>query len=110
MLQNYQELLTGNGVIILSCPNIKHLAITIRHLMGQQDLQGIDDFHMGGIHRTSEKLVSGWLRSAGFIVEQTGHVIEERWMPYNKYTFGLAKGLWSYEFISRCEKSLPLKR
>jgi 2-polyprenyl-3-methyl-5-hydroxy-6-metoxy-1,4-benzoquinol methylase len=104
LLQNYRELLTDNGVIILSCPNVMHLAITIRHLMGQKDFQGIDDFHLSSVHRTSGKLVTSWLRSAGFIVEQTGHVIEGRWKTYDKYTLGLAKGLWAYEFILAAKK------
>jgi 2-polyprenyl-3-methyl-5-hydroxy-6-metoxy-1,4-benzoquinol methylase len=104
LLRNYRELLTDNGIIILSYPNVMHLAIIIRRLMGQQDLQGIEDFHLSGVHRTSQKLVSGWLRSAGFIVGQTGHVIEGRWKAYNKYTLGLAKGLWAYEFIMSAKK------
>jgi len=103
-LRNYRELLIDDGVIILSCPNLKHLAILVRRYMGQPDLQGLEDYQKSGVHQTSHRVLCSWLRSAGFVVEQVEHVIEGRWKTYNKYTLGLTKGLWASEFIIVAKK------
>ena len=104
LLHHYYKLLINDGVIIVSCPNLKHLAVLVRRLMGQPDLQYLQDYQQSGVHQTSHGVLCSWLRSAGFFVEKIEYVIEGRWSTYNMYTLGLLKGLWANELIVAAKK------
>jgi len=104
LLHHCHNLLINDGIIIASCPNLKHLAVRVRRHMGQPELQDLEDYKKSGVHQTSRSMICSWLQSAGFFVDQIEYVIEGRWKRYNKYTLGLAQDLWANEFIIAAKK------
>jgi hypothetical protein len=84
----------------VSCPNVNHLAIRVRLLGGQADLQGLEDYRKSGVHRTSHRMLRNWLGSSGFRIAELRDVIAVRWQNYDRLTMGFAKELWAEEFIA----------
>lgn len=99
LLHEYKKLLVNDGLIIVSCPNLKHIGVRVRRYMGQVDLKGLDDYQKSGVHITSSRVVCSWLRSTGFFVERVEYVTGGRWKTFNAYTLGLLQSLWAQEFI-----------
>ena len=100
LLGKYGRLLVDGGLAIANCPNVRHLAIRVRQLQGRFDLQGLEDYRKSGVHQTSSGMVRKWFSSAGFRTVEVRHVIANRWQNFDRWTMGLAPGLWAEEFIA----------
>lgn len=105
LLRRYGELLSSEGMVVVSCPNLAQVSARLRRLTGQSDHPPHDDYRRSGVHRASNQLIRRWLVSAGFSVEQVKATIRGRWCKYNQITLGLAKGLWAYEFAMSGRKA-----
>ena len=107
LLGEYSRLLVEDGLTIVNCPNVRHLAIRIRRFKGQFDLQGLADYRKSGVHQTSSGMVRSWLTSAGLHAVEVRHLIGSRWHNFDRWTMGLAPGLWAEEFIAIGRKRDP---
>lgn len=104
LLRAYGELLTDDGLVILSCPNMKRLSVWVRRIKGEALFKDIADYERSGIHQTSSSLIQKWLRIAGFSVTNMHCRFEGRWRTFHRLTLGLARQLWATEFLCKARK------
>lgn len=106
-------LLSDDGVIIATFPNLSHATVLWRRLAGHPAFRGLGDFDRSGIHTTSPSLVRRWLKKAGLRLEHTSSVVTGRWGRFDRATLGLLRGLWAAEYLvvararpgARCQAS-----
>ena len=98
VLRSFLPVLATDAGVVVSCPNLGHLATRLRYLRGDPTMRGLHNYETSGVHRTSPKVVRRWFESAGFRVMDVRYTIEGRWKSANQWTLGLCKGLWAGEF------------
>jgi SAM-dependent methyltransferase len=98
VLSEYRKLLAKDGSVVVSCPSLNHLGITIRQFKGDQTLRALRDSKNPGIQQTSHAIVRGWLQSAGFQVTAVEDVFSQRWGKVNQWSLGLLKRFCAEEF------------
>jgi 2-polyprenyl-3-methyl-5-hydroxy-6-metoxy-1,4-benzoquinol methylase len=97
LLQQYRRVLSSAGVIMFSCPNLAHLAVSARRLMGDPEMRGLADVRASGVQRTSISRVCAWVSLAGLAVVHVQTRCAERWARYDRLTLGLARSWWAEE-------------
>jgi 2-polyprenyl-3-methyl-5-hydroxy-6-metoxy-1,4-benzoquinol methylase len=97
-LERYGRLLSQRGVVVVSYPNLAHLAVQFKRLISHPDVDGVGDFARSGMHLTSPATVKRWLRTAGFAMRHAEARFVGRWRKYNGVTLGLLRGMWANEF------------
>lgn len=97
-LREYSDLLVERGTVIVSCPNMAHVAVHLRRFVGQSDTQACDSQKWRGIHKTSFRSTRRWLVAAGFSADRVVNVFERRWKTCNWLTLGLLESLFASEF------------
>jgi 2-polyprenyl-3-methyl-5-hydroxy-6-metoxy-1,4-benzoquinol methylase len=97
-LRRLRSLLAPGGVIVASYPNLAHLAVRIKRVVGHPDVGGVGDYPRSGVHLTTPARVRRWLNAAGFAMRHVEARFSGRWHRYNKVTLGLARSMWAEEF------------
>lgn len=108
LLRVYRDLLSDDGSVIVSCPNMRHLALQLRRLANQPEFKGLGNYELSGIHKTTTRLVTRWLHLAGFSVQTVAYMIEGRWKGCNQMTLGLVKDLWANQFAVSAKRQSDL--
>lgn len=94
-LEQFRRTLVPGGVMVLSCPNVAHLAARLKGLLGDSELRGVDDPSTSGVHRASIARIRLWVEQAGLIVARLETRCTERWAGYDRMTLGLLRGWWA---------------
>jgi len=94
-----RALLSADGVVVASFPNLAHANVAWRRLAGHAAYRDLGDFARGGIHVTSPSRVRAWLKRAGLRPVSTAGVVTGRWTRFDRATLGLMRGLWASEYL-----------
>ncbi|MDP9123665.1 MAG: methyltransferase domain-containing protein [Pseudomonadota bacterium] len=93
------SLLSQDGVLVASFPNLAHATVVWRRLAGHPAYRGLGDFGKSGIHPTSPALVRRWLKQAGLRLGSASSVVTGRWTRFDRATLGMLTGLWAAEYL-----------
>ncbi len=107
LLRAYGGLVAPSGIVIVSCPNVGHVAVQLRRLARQRDLRDLANFERSGIHPTSARRVVRWLETSGFAVQRIEHTVEGRWARCDRLTLGRARRWLASEFAIAARKLPP---
>jgi SAM-dependent methyltransferase len=99
LLRSYRPLLNPGGVAIASFPNLNHASVWWRRITKVPAVEGLADYRRSGVHLTSLRLVTRWLRMAGFQLQESSCLMARRWSRCHRATLGVAKGLWASEYL-----------
>ena len=104
ILRRYGNALASDGAIVISVPNVQHLAVRLKRLGGASEFETLQDYERSGVHSVSFALVRAWIESAGLEIQHSEPTFAPRWSTYNKLSVGLVPGLWADEFLVRVRK------
>lgn len=93
LLRRYGTLLTDDGVIVASCPNVAHIAVRLRRAAGDRELRNMPDSARSGVQRASIGRLRTWVQSAGLEARRIETRCTGRWERYDRLTLGLCRGV-----------------
>lgn len=105
LLARYRVALAPGGVVIATVPNVEHVAVRVRKLLGAPEYEGLGDYRRSGLHAASGRRARQWLAKAGFALQRTEVRFTPRWGGWNRRTLGLLQGLWADEYALVARKT-----
>jgi len=100
MLSTFVELLSQQGVVIASMPNLGRMRIGLGRLRGKPQYQKLGSYEENGLHLTSARLVRKWYRDCRLKVERFEYIIPPRAEAAHRLLAGLADPLVGDELIA----------
>jgi len=99
LLRSIRKMLSPDGILILSLPNMSSLAVDWHRFVGDHCFSGLRTFNQSGVQFTSFRSARQWIVSSGMTLERTVHLPSPRTAKLTKATFGLLDPLLSSEFV-----------
>lgn len=94
------EFLRPKSMIITVEPNLYEVRALRRWFREHGHLTDAKYFEKVGIHRTSQRMLKGWLRSSGFNIDKIINVVPDRARTISKITHGIMDFFLASEFIA----------
>jgi hypothetical protein len=101
VLSAFVELLSPQGVVIASTPNLGRMPIGLGRLRGKPQYRKLGSYEKTGLHLTSTRLVRKWFKQCRLKVERVEHMIPPRAEFAHRLLAGLADPLLGEELIAR---------
>jgi len=104
VLSTFADLLSPQGVVIASAPNLGRMPIWLGRLRGKPQYRGLGSYEKTGLHLTSARLVRKWFKQCRLKVESIKYMIPPRAEAPHRLLGGLADPLIGNELIARGRK------
>jgi 2-polyprenyl-3-methyl-5-hydroxy-6-metoxy-1,4-benzoquinol methylase len=101
VLSAFVELLSPQGVVIASTPNLGRMPIGLGRLRGKPQYRKLGSYEKTGLHLTSTRLVRKWFKQCRLKVERVEYMIPPRAEFAHRLLAGLADPLLGEELIAR---------
>jgi 2-polyprenyl-3-methyl-5-hydroxy-6-metoxy-1,4-benzoquinol methylase len=98
-LSTFRSKLVPHGDLVVVVPNLSATRIAWKKMRRKNQFAALGEFDRCGVHQTSDAIVRGWFRSAGFKVKSSGFVVPDRLRTFDLATCGALRGLVSREMV-----------
>ena len=101
VLSAFVELLSPQGVVIASMPNLGRIRIGLGRLRGKHQYRKLGSYETTGLHATSAHFVQKWFKQCRLKVERVEYMIPPRAEFAHRLLAGLADPLVGEQLIAR---------
>jgi len=99
-LNSFKDFLSPGATVIAVVPNLSRLPVIWGRIRGGERFKDLGSFERSGIHVTSHRIVEGWFKLSGVVVEKTMDVLSSsQAQKASKFSLGLVDSLLSSELI-----------
>jgi len=99
VLSSFTELLTTDGIVVITVPNFVNLVTCWRRLAGDPHHEDLGSYEKTGIHLTSRRMIAKWLKRCGMMLAATRRVVFERAQLIERASLGLLGSLLAAELV-----------
>jgi 2-polyprenyl-3-methyl-5-hydroxy-6-metoxy-1,4-benzoquinol methylase len=99
ILSRFSELLSSNGVVVLSVPNFNHVKVWRDLLSGEISWEQKRTFGNSRLHFTTKRMVNKWLDQSGMKPVKIVFGVEERYRKIIRLSLGLFRNLLASHVI-----------
>jgi SAM-dependent methyltransferase len=99
-LASFAELLSPNGIALLSVPNLSEFGIVCRRILRHSKFKDFGNYDKAGLHVTSHRIVRRWLRTSRLTPERIIDTVPVGARRASRWLLGLADPWLGSELIA----------